>query len=77
MIPHLGRLLRELHQETESFSIPNNAVWRQWYGRRLGGPDYVIGHCDMGPWNIVAQNGLPVALIDWEVAGEQGVQHGC
>jgi len=68
-IPHLGQLLRELHQATESFPIPDNAVWRQWYGRYLGDPDYVIGHCDMGPWNIVAQDGLPVAMIDWETAG--------
>ncbi len=28
-----------------------------------------IGHCDAGPWNIVARDGSPVALIDWEVAG--------
>ena len=68
-MPHLGRLLRNLHQATESFLVPDNAVWRPWYGRRLGGPDRVIGHCDMGPWNIVARNRFPVALIDWEVAG--------
>jgi len=66
---HLGRLLGELHRATETFAIPDDATWRSWHGRRLGGPDYVIGHCDMGPWNIVARNGLPVALIDWEVAG--------
>ena len=69
-MPHLGRLLRNLHRATESFLIPDNAVWRKWHGRRLGdGPDRVIGHCDTGPWNIVARNGLPVALIDWEVSG--------
>lgn len=29
----------------------------------------MIGHCDTGSWNIVCRSGLPVALIDWEVAG--------
>jgi hypothetical protein len=29
----------------------------------------VIGHCDLGPWNIVARDGQPVALIDWDFAG--------
>jgi len=68
-MPILGRLLRELHNATNSFAVPENAVWRTWHGRTLGGPDHVLGHCDAGPWNIVAKNGLPFALIDWEVAG--------
>ena len=29
----------------------------------------MIGHGDTGPWNVVAQGGIPVALIDWEFAG--------
>lgn len=65
----LGRLLRGLHQATESFRPPPGAVWFPWHGRDLGGPASVIGHCDVAPWNIVARNGLPVALIDWETAG--------
>lgn len=35
----------------------------------LGGAARVIGHCDTGPWNIVARHGRPVALIDWEYCG--------
>jgi thiamine kinase-like enzyme len=34
----------------------------------VGMPD-IIGHCDAAPWNIVSRSGIPVALIDWEVAG--------
>jgi hypothetical protein len=45
------------------------AAWFAWHGRDLGGPDRVIGHCDQGPWNIVARDGQPVALIDWDFAG--------
>ena len=28
-----------------------------------------MGHCDTGPWHIVARDGLPVAFIDWTLAG--------
>ena len=28
----------------------------------------MFGHGDVGPWNIVARNGLPIAFIDWEFA---------
>lgn len=68
-LPHVGRLLRELHQATQSFTVPADAIWRDWHGRSLGSPDRAIGHCDMGPWNIVMKGSLPFALIDWEVAG--------
>lgn len=65
----LGTLLRSLHKATSSFRPPPGAAWFPWHGRDLGGPDRVIGHCDTGPWNIVARDGLPVAFIDWETAG--------
>ena len=65
----LGRMLRELHQATRSFPVPENALWREWHGRRLGDPGSCFGHCDTGPWNIVAKDGIPYAFIDWEVAG--------
>nr|MDQ2831677.1 aminoglycoside phosphotransferase family protein [Chloroflexota bacterium] len=63
----VGRLLRELHEATASYRPPPDALWRPWFGRSLGDTACVIGHCDVGPWNIVARDGLPVALIDWEV----------
>ncbi|MAG36421.1 MAG: hypothetical protein CL878_09275 [Dehalococcoidia bacterium] len=50
-------------------SPPPHATWGPRFGRPLGGPARVIGHCDVAPWNIVAHNGLPVALIDWDFAG--------
>ena len=65
----VGALLRDLHQATRSFRPPPDPVWFPWHGRDLGGPVKIIGHCDVAPWNIVARDGLPVALIDWETAG--------
>jgi len=29
----------------------------------------VIGHGDLGPWNILAIDGRPIAFIDWDSAG--------
>ena len=64
----LGRLIRQLHDATGSFRPAPGAVWRPWFGREIDAPD-IIGHCDAAPWNIVARQGKPFALIDWEVAG--------
>ena len=68
-VVEIGAILRRLHDATASFPVPDDAVWRPWFGRGLGGSHRVLGHCDTGPWNIVARAGLPVALIDWEEAG--------
>jgi hypothetical protein len=68
-LPILGALLRRLHNAGDSFRPSADAIWRPWYGRDLGGYRRVYGHCDLGPWNIVARDGLPIALIDWETAG--------
>lgn len=62
-------MLRQFHDATASFPVPTDAVWQHSFPRDLGGPTPIIGHCDVAPWNIVARNGLPVGLIDWEYAG--------
>lgn len=66
---NLGKLLADLHRATASFRPPPNAIWRDWFGRTLGDGPRIIGHCDLGDWNIMAQNGRPTGLIDWEQAG--------
>ena len=65
----VGHLLRRLHQATASFQAPPDAVWRPWFARTLPGTRPVIGHGDLGPWNVLARHGLPVAFIDWDNAG--------
>jgi hypothetical protein len=64
----VGRLLRLLHDATASFRPPPDAVWQPWFARS-DAPGVIVGHGDTGPWNVVARDGLPVALIDWELAG--------
>ena len=65
----LGTLVRRLHDATESFQPPADASWQPSFARLLPGNHPVFGHGDTGPWNVVAQGGIPVAFIDWEFAG--------
>ncbi|MEY2478707.1 MAG: hypothetical protein QOG87_4022 [Actinomycetota bacterium] len=65
----IGRLLRELHEATATFDAPVDAHWRPWFARDLPGDRPVLGHGDLGPWNIVARDEQPVAFIDWDDAG--------
>lgn len=65
----VGALLRDLHDATADFRPPPDARWYDWHARGLGDGPRVISHCDAAPWNVVARDGLPVALIDWEFAG--------
>ncbi len=65
----VGRLLRDLHAAAASFEPPPGALWRPWFGRELAGSRPVFGHCDTGPWNIIARDGRPAALVDFEFAG--------
>lgn len=68
-LPVIGGMLRHLHDTAALFELPHDACWRRWFGRDLGRTPRVLGHCDTGPWNIVACAGRPLALIDWEEAG--------
>jgi len=65
----IGRLVHDLHVATSSFEPPPNARWQPWFARELPGRHPVIGHGDLGPWNILAVDTVPVAFIDWDNAG--------
>ena len=67
-ITALGGLLRRFHDATAGFVPPADALWQPWFTRSQS-PDAVFGHGDLGPWNIVAREGLPVGFIDWEFSG--------
>jgi len=66
---NLGRMLADFHRASASFVPPADAIWRPWFGRTLGTSPRIIGHGDLGDWNIIAQNGQPTGFIDWEQAG--------
>jgi hypothetical protein len=65
----IGLLLKKLHDATSDFMPPRNAIWRPWFGRDLGNRNKIYGHCDFAPWNIISNNNIPFAVIDWENAG--------
>ncbi len=68
-IVRLGELLASLHVAARTYAPPEGAVWKDWFGRHLGTPLAGFGHGDLGPWNIMAINHVPVGFIDWDTAG--------
>ena len=50
----LGGLLSRLHAATTKFVAPPEHVWRPWFARSLPGAHPVIGHGDLGAWNVLA-----------------------
>jgi phosphotransferase family enzyme len=65
----MARLLRQFHEAALTFAWDEDDNWKDWYGRSMGRKEKIIGHCDLGPWNIVCKEGNPFAFIDFEFAG--------
>jgi hypothetical protein len=67
VVEAIGRLLRRAHDAQDGFVAPADAAWQ----RHEADPDRgeVIGHRDLFWTNVVFRDGLPAALIDWELAG--------
>jgi len=61
-----ARLLRRLHDAASGFK-PARTEYR--FHPHPPAPGEVICHGDLGPWNTVYNDGLPVAFIDWDSAG--------
>jgi Ser/Thr protein kinase RdoA (MazF antagonist) len=55
----LGRILRELHELTAGYTTTGGAVWLPRFTRSLPRERTVIGHGDLGPWNIIARTDIP------------------
>jgi hypothetical protein len=62
----IGHLLRRAHDAQEDFTPPDNAGWDVHVAGTATGK--VIGHLDLFWTNVIFRDGLPVALIDWELA---------
>lgn len=59
----LARLLRRAHEALAGFEPPEDAAWFS------GGEGPLICHRDLFPPNVIFREGMPVALIDWDLAG--------
>jgi hypothetical protein len=66
----VGSMLRQVHEAAIDFR--SSRGWMPWWGRDLDGGQVVVGHCDAAPWNFLASNELPTALLDWDSAGPVG-----
>jgi Phosphotransferase enzyme family len=63
----VARLLADYHRVVARFRPPPDARWQT----ADAGPDEaeVICHNDIAPWNTVFSDGVPTAVIDWDLAG--------
>ncbi|MEU8042172.1 aminoglycoside phosphotransferase family protein [Streptosporangium sp. NPDC049078] len=62
----LARLLRAFHDAAEGFVPPREAVWEA--GSNDDAAPRLVGHCDVNLDNVIFRDGLPAALIDFDMA---------
>jgi aminoglycoside phosphotransferase len=67
-ISSIGTVLAELHRVSKSFSPSGNAIWRPCLSRDLPGGHQTFGHGDLGPWNVVVNEGS-ASFVDWDFSG--------
>jgi len=60
-----ARLVRQLHEASCDYR-PTDTEYR--FNPRPPRSGELISHGDLGPWNTVYRDGLPVAFIDWDAA---------
>jgi hypothetical protein len=67
----LARLIGTLHEASAGWAPPPDAVWGGTpasLGRPIPERTELVSHCDYYPGNVVFRGGLPVALIDFDLA---------
>ncbi|RSN71993.1 phosphotransferase enzyme family protein [Actinomadura sp. WAC 06369] len=68
----LARLVRRLHDAAQGWAPPEDAVWATLPGTRhiplVDAGAELVGHRDYCPGNVVFRDGLPAALIDFDLA---------
>jgi hypothetical protein len=62
----IGALIRRMHDAQQGFERPKDARWQTLPNAVADGQ--VICHNDVLGQNVVFRGGVPVALIDWELA---------
>jgi len=66
VVAELGRLLRRMHDAQDGFALPEGVTWPDLPVEAT--PDSVVCHNDLFWPNVVFRDGVPVALIDWDLA---------
>jgi hypothetical protein len=61
-----AKLIRKLHFAAAGFAP---AITSYRFHPRSPRPEEVVSPGDLGPWNTVYRDGIPVAFIDWDSAG--------
>jgi len=61
-----AELIRKLHRAAAGFQP---AITSYRFDPRPPRPGEIVSHGDLGPWNTVYRDGIPVAFIDWDSAG--------
>ena len=66
VVAKIGELLRRAHDAQAGFEPPVDPGW----DTHVAGADHgeIIGHLDLFWTNVIFRDGLPYALIDWELA---------
>ncbi|MEV5829789.1 aminoglycoside phosphotransferase family protein [Spirillospora sp. NPDC052242] len=68
----LARLIRRLHDAAQGWAPPRDAVWATLPGTQdiplIDTDAELVGHRDYCPGNVVFRDGLPAALIDFDLA---------
>ena len=59
-------MLKYYHAIVKDFQPPDNAEWR--IGKVKMESGQIICHGDLGPWNMLWQDGILTGLIDWDFA---------
>jgi aminoglycoside phosphotransferase (APT) family kinase protein len=59
-------LVRQLHEASRGYR-PADTAYR--FHPRPPRAGEIVSHGDLGPWNTVYRDGVPVAFIDWDAAG--------
>ncbi|XVQ09345.1 phosphotransferase [Spirillospora sp. CA-255316] len=63
----VASLLRRYHEAVASYVAPVDAPWDAQASKLDGAPE-LVGHCDVTPENVVFRDGVPVGLIDFDLA---------
>jgi hypothetical protein len=64
-LPGAAALIRKLHLAASGFRPAITSYHFHPHPPKAG---EIVSHGDLGPWNTVYRQGIPVAFIDWDAA---------